>query len=278
MAQRPYTAEPMSRLAAWSGRLGLFALAVATLSIIIVRSGMLEIVPSLATFAAALIFAGLAILLAFAGFVVIWRQGRSGLGRAVLGLLLGLMLLAYPGYLGYRAIKLPPIFDITTDPANPPRFDVLARLRPNDRSTYPGAAVAELQRKAYPDVAPLQLDVAPKAAYDTVLALVTKRKWSVVDARSPTAGRREGVIEAIARTPIMGFRDDIVIRVSPAGQNARVDMRSASRYGLHDFGANASRIRSFLEDVDEAVNSAPEPRPEPKKKEPPPKRPNDRRR
>jgi Protein of unknown function (DUF1499) len=66
--------------------------------------------------------------------------------------------------------------------------------------------------------------------------------------------------------------------VSPLGQNARVDMRSASRYGLHDFGANASRIKSFLEDVDEAVNSAPEPRPEPKKKEPPPKRPADKRR
>jgi uncharacterized protein (DUF1499 family) len=278
MAQRPYIAEPMSQLAAWSGRFALFALAVATLSVIIVRSGMLEIGPSLATFAAALIFAGLAILLAFAGFVVIWRQGRSGLGRAVLGLLLGLLLLAYPSYLGYRAVKLPAIFDITTDPANPPRFDVLARLRPSDRSTYPGAAVADLQRKAYPDVGPLQLDVTPKAAYDIALALVTKRKWSVVDARPPVAGRREGVIEAVARTPIMGFRDDVVIRVSPLGQNARVDMRSASRYGLHDFGANASRIIRFLEDVDDIVNSAPEPRPEPKKKEPPPKRPTDRRR
>jgi uncharacterized protein (DUF1499 family) len=209
---------------------------------------------------------------------VIWRQGLAGLGRAVLGLLLGLLLLAYPGYLGYRAVKLPAIFDITTDPANPPRFDVLSRLRPPDRSTYPGAAVAELQRKAYPEIGPLQLSIPPKAAYDVVLAFVTKRKWSVVDARSPAAGRREGVIEAVARTPIMGFRDDVVIRVSPAGQETRIDMRSASRYGLHDFGANASRIRSFLEDVDDAVNNAPEPRPEPKKKEPPPKRSNDRRR
>ena len=80
------------------------------------------------------------------------------------------------------------------------------------------------------------------------------------------------MIEATARTPIMGFRDDVVIRVSPTSDGARVDMRSASRYGLYDFGANAARIRSLLEDIDDAVGAAPEPRPEPVKKPQPPKR------
>ena len=262
----------MSKLAAWSGRLGLFALAVAALSVIILRSGLLEIVPALATFAAALIFAGLAILLAFASFVMIWRQGLSGLGYSLLGLLLGLLLLAYPSYLGYRASKLPAINDITTDPANPPRFDVLARLRPRDRIEYPGAATAELQRAAYPDIVPLQLAVPPKAAYDVALALATKRKWLLVDTRPPAPGRRDGTIEAVARTPIMGFRDDVVIRISPLGQGARVDLRSASRYGTHDFGANAARLRALLEDIDDAAGSAPEPRPEPKNEPPPPRR------
>ena len=147
MARRPsFGDEPVSRLAAWSGRLALFALAVAALSIVIVRSGLLEIVPALATFAAALIFAALAVLLSFLGFVAIWRQGLSGLGSAMLGLILGLLLLAYPGYLGYRASKLPAISDITTDPDNPPRFDVLARLRPRGSIDYPGGAVAQAQR------------------------------------------------------------------------------------------------------------------------------------
>src|SRR5450759_2086925 len=271
MARRPSIGdEPVSRLAAWSGRLALFALTVAALSIVIVRTGLLEIEPALATFAAALIFAALAVLLSFLGFIVIWRQGRSGLGSAILGLILGLLLLAYPGYLGYRASKLPAIHDITTDPDNPPLFDVLARLRPRGSNDYPGGAVAQAQRCAYPDIAPLQESVPPKLAYDIALALVTKRKWHVVDARPPAAGRREAVIEAVARTPIMGFRDDVVIRVSTAG--AGVDRRSASRYGLHDFGANAARIRSLLEDIDDAVSSAPEPRPEPEKKAQPLKR------
>ena len=279
MARRPNIGEePVSRLAAWSGRLALFALAVTALSIIIVRSGLLEVVPALATFAAALVFAVLAVLLSFLAFIVIWRQGLSGFGSALLGLFLGLMLLAYPGYLGYRASKLPAISDITTDPGNPPRFDVLARLRPRDKIDYPGGAVAQAQRTAYPDLAPLQESVPPKLVYDSALALVTKRKWHVVDARPPAAGRRDAVIEAVARTPIMGFRDDVVIRVSMTGDGARVDMRSASRYGLHDFGANAARIRSLLEELDDAVNSAPEPRPVAEKKAQPPKRAPDKRR
>lgn len=266
MARRPLHDEPTSKVATWSSRLGLFAFAVAALSIIIVRSGLLEIVPALATFGAALVFAGLAILLAFGAFIVIWRQGLSGLGRALLGLFLGLALLAYPAFLGTRALRLPPISDITTDTANPPRFDVLARLRPRGRTDYPGPAVAALQHTAYPDIVPLELDVPTKAAYDAALALVTKRKWYIGDARSPTLARRDGLIEAVARTPIMGFRDDVVIRVTPIGQGTRVDMRSASRFGNHDLGANASRIRSLLEEIDDTVSSVPEPRSLPEKK------------
>jgi uncharacterized protein (DUF1499 family) len=273
MARRPtFGDEPKSRLAAWSGRLALFGLAVAALSILIVRSGLLEIVPALATFGAALVLAAVAILFSFASFIVIWRQGLSGLGSAILGLMLGLMLLAYPGYLAYRASKLPAISDITTDPSNPPRFDVLARLRPRGSSDYPGAAVARQQAAAYPDVAPLQLNVPIKVAYDTTLALVNKRKWHVVDARPPAAGRRDAVIEAVARTPIMGLRDDVVIRVTVTREGARVDMRSASRYAWHDFGANASRIRSLLEDLDDSVGAAPGPRPE-QKSQPPSRQP-----
>src|SRR5471032_2930732 len=144
MARRPsFGEEPKSRLAVWSGRFGLFALVVAGLSIIILRSGILDIEPSLATFGAALVFAALAILLAFASFVTIWRQGLSGLRSAVLGLFIGILLLAY---LGYRATKLPMISDITTDPENPPRYDALVRLRPRGRNDYPGKATADLQR------------------------------------------------------------------------------------------------------------------------------------
>jgi uncharacterized protein (DUF1499 family) len=272
---------PMSKLAAWSARLAWFSLVVVILSILIVRGGFLEIEPALATFGAALIFAALAILLAFAAFVVIWRQGLGGLGRAVLGLALGTVLLAYPGYLAYRGSKLPAINDITTDPTNPPRFDVLARLRPRGSNAYPGPRVAALQAKYYPDIDALEYDAPAPLAYQVALKVVTKRKWHIVDALPPTP-RRPGEIEAVARTLIMGFRDDVVVRVSASSDGgARIDVRSASRYGTRDFGANAKRVTALLSDIDDAMTDAlaAPARPEPEKKEklapkkkPPPKK------
>jgi len=263
MARRPYFGEERSALATWAGRLGIFALVVAALSAIVVRTGLLEIGPALATFAAALVCAALAVLLALASSVPIWRQGKTGIGRAVLGLFLGAALLAYPAYLGSRALKLPAINDITTNPADPPRFAVLARLRPRGSSDYPGAASAALQRQAYSAIEPLQVAATPQVAYEATLALVQKRKWRVVDALAPSPARRNGTIEAIAQTMLMGFRDDIAIRVSPSGGGAQIDMRSASRYGHHDFGANAARIVSFLSDLDDAISAMPPERRQP---------------
>jgi hypothetical protein len=274
IAPGPVFVVPTSKLATWSARLGWFAFAVMMLSIAIVRTGFLEIEPALATFGAALVLAALAILLAFAAFVAIWRQGFAGIGRAALGLALGLLLLAYPGYFAYRASKLPMINDITTDTAKPPRFAVLARLRPRGTSDYPGARVAALQTKAYPDIDGLEYDAPVQLAYRVVLGVVTKRHWHIVDALPP-AGQRPGEIEAVATTLIMGFRDDVAVRVSNVGGSARVDVRSASRYGATDFGTNARRVASLLGDIDDAMTDAlaAPARQEPKEEEkPPPKK------
>ena len=92
------------------------------------------------------------------------------------------------------------------------------------------------------------------------MTVVTKRKWRIVDARSPQAGRREGRIEAVARTALMGFRDDVVIRVRAISGGSRLDIRSASRYGQRDFGANAQRVLGLLEDIEEAATPQPEAR------------------
>jgi uncharacterized protein (DUF1499 family) len=272
MLRRTLIEEPISPLALWSARLAFFGAAVAVLSIVIVRSGILEIAPAVATFGAALVFAVAAILLAFASFVAIWINGAPGLGRAFLGLVLGLALIAYPAYIAVSARKLPQINDITTDFANPPRFDVLARLRPRDRIDYP-KFFADQQRKGYPDIVPLQLDLPRRTAYDVAMKVVTARKWLVLDTRAP-AGPRPGIIEAVARTTIMGFRDDVVVRISAMGAGSRIDVRSASRYGISDFGTNAKRIAALLADIDDAANDLPEPRAEEKQPEkPPPKRP-----
>jgi hypothetical protein len=231
-----------------------------------------EIRPALATFAGALAIAVVALLLAFAAFVVIWVEGLKGIGAALSAMAISLALLAYPAYLGIKAYRLPWIYDITTDPIDPPRYEALARLRGRDANpiTYPGLYSADQQRIAYPDIGPLGTNASPQAAYDAALAVVNKRKdsfaapyWRLIDARPPLPGRREGRIEAIVYSSVMGLRDDVVIRVRAEGDGARIDVRSSSRYGSFDFGTNAGRVRRLMNDIEDAIRTQKPERPPP---------------
>jgi hypothetical protein len=261
MARRfsaPYQSEPVSGLASWARNLAVFSVVAVLVSILIVRFGFLEMKPALATFFGALACAGLSILVCFAAFVAIWQNGSRGMSRILLALLIDAAVLAYPAYLGLQYRKLPPIHDITTDPIDPPRFDALARLRTGDgtnTAVYAGLYSAEQQRLYYPDIETVELDVPAQRAYEVTLQLVNKRKWRVVDERPPQP-RREGHIEAIAQTPIMGFREDVSIRVTPDGDGSRVDLRSASRYFESDLGSNAARVTKLIDDINSTVDTA----------------------
>ncbi len=261
MARRfsaPYQSEPVSSLATWARNLAVFSVVAVLVSIAIVRFGFLEVKPALATFFGALGCAVLSILTGFAAFVAIWQNGSRGMGRILLAFLIATIVLAYPAYLGLQYRKLPPIHDITTDAIDPPRFEALARLRTGDGANpavYAGLYSAEQQRLAWPDIETVELDAPALRAYEVTLALVNKRKWRVVDERAPQP-RREGRIEAIAQTPIMGFREDVSIRIKPDGEGSRVDIRSSSRYFESDLGSNAARVTKLIEDINTAVDSA----------------------
>ena len=261
MARRfsaPYQSEPVSSLATWARNLAVFSVVAVLVSIAIVRFGFLEVKPALATFFGALGCAVLSILVGFAAFAAIWQNGSRGMGRILLAFLISAVVLAYPAYLGLQYRKLPPIHDITTDPIDPPRFEALARLRSGEGANpavYAGLYSAEQQRLAYPDIETVELEVPALRAYEVTLALVNKRKWRVVDERPPQP-RRDGRIEAIAQTMIMGFREDVTIRIKPDGEGSRVDIRSSSRYFESDLGSNASRVTKLIEDINTAVDSA----------------------
>lgn len=259
-----YQSEPVSGLATWARNLAVFSAVASLVSIIIVRVGVLEVRPALATLFAALALAGLSILVALAGFIAIWQNGTRGMGRILLALLLDVLILAYPAYLAVQYRKLPAIHDITTDSIDPPKFEALARLRTSDGANpavYAGLYSAEQQRLAYPDIDTVQLEVPVQKAYGVALDVVTKRKWRIVDARAPQPPRREGRIEAVARTPVMGFREDVAIRVLPDGVGSKVDIRSSSRYFESDLGSNAARVTKLIEDINTAVDNAPAPKP-----------------
>ena len=262
MARRfsaPYQSEPVSSLATWARNLAIFSVIAVVVSILIVRFGFLEMKPALATFFGALALAALSILVGLAAFAAIWQNGSRGMSRILLALLIDAVILAYPAYLGLQYRKLPPIHDITTDPIDPPRFEALARLRSGEganSAVYAGLYSAEQQRLAYPDIETVELEVPPQRAYDVTLALIAKRKWLVIDERPPQPPRRIGRIEAVARTPIMGFREDVSIRVTPDGDDSRVDIRSSSRYFESDLGSNAARVTKLIDDINTAVDNA----------------------
>src|SRR5262249_7685687 len=237
----------------WARRTALFSLIATILAITIVRLGLLEFRgPALATVGGALAFSVIALLLAFAAFVVIWREGLIGIGYSLTAIGISAAMLAYPSYLAVTSYRLPWIYDITTDPIDPPLFLSGARPRDANPTIYAGLSAAEQQRNAYPDIETLEQEATAQASYEAALAVVRKRKWSIVGNSQPGRGS-DGRIEAVAFTPIIGLREDVVIRVRSARQGSRIDVRSSSRYGSFDFGSNAARVRTLIDDIDDAV-------------------------
>jgi uncharacterized protein (DUF1499 family) len=182
--------------------------------------------------------------LSIAGVMLSWRQiSRVGLVLSISGLVIGLLVVGDLWSWWHTAQRVPAIHDISTDTENPPRFVSVLPLRkeaPNP-AEYGGPEIAEKQRAAYPDLAPAMLSVPPSLAFNQALQSARDMGWTIVDS-NPGEGR----IEATDTTFWFSFKDDIVIRVTPAGQGSRIDVRSVSRVGRSDVGTNAKRIRTYL--------------------------------
>ena len=182
----------------------------------------------------------------FAIIVAVRGGVRRGVVYGVHGLIIGALVFGVPSYKVSAGRKLPAIHDITTDIGNPPRFVAVLPLRKDAPNTaeYGGAKLAALQQQGYPDLAPAVLDLPSRAAFDLALNVARASGWEIV-AAAPEDNR----IEATATTLMFGFKDDVVIRITPAGSGSRIDVRSVSRVGRSDLGANAARIREFLQQL-----------------------------
>jgi len=190
-------------------------------------------------------YAGVAAVLlgAIAAGLAYRRHLRVQMVVAAPALLAGLVAVGVPFELQRRARAVPPIHDISTDLENPPTFEAILPLRadtPNDLERT--SEVTELQRHGYPDLAPVTLPIPLDQAFDRALAVAQEAGWQIV-----TADKSSGRIEATDTTRWFGFKDDVVVRLTPWGAGTRVDMRSVSRIGRSDIGTNARRIRQYLD-------------------------------
>lgn len=238
-------------IAAWSRRVALFSLQLVLVGLFLHRFLSLSTPVAINLFATAIGGAVLAILLAIVAFAVIWRLGRSGAWSAAAGLFFGLMLLAWPtAYLPFY-LTLPEINDVTTDTSVPPRFVALAAQRAKGANPidYKGASVARIQAEAYPDIRPVVIPRPVNETFEMLGEIVRRFRWQIASEQAPQGRGRPGYIEALDRTLVLGFYDDVVLRVDGDARETRIDVRSASRYGRHDLGRNAARVRKLFAEI-----------------------------
>ncbi len=248
-----------SRSADWAWRLSSFSLPLLIMGLAAHRWGYADTIAALAVFGVAFLFAAMGVVLSLAAFIGIWNKGGRGVSRAVSALIVGAIVSAIPLAAGIQIGRLPLINDITTDPDAITEFEVLAapRTAVGAPSVYGEGDFFLQQIEAYPLVVPVRFENEFDAVLNVVLAEVGRSGWRVVATRiSEDTAPREAFIEAVATTPVFAFKDDIAIRLTETGEVVRLDMRSASRVGEHDLGANARRIVRFLEGVEEAVRES----------------------
>ena len=239
MNQTPGTpAQKLPALINWLGLLALTMLVVLPVAVLTVRSGAWQqglLLYAIGCFGAAILLL-LAIVLMLLPRYASWRKALAGRALlAVPGTLLLLSLLAG----GDR----PRIHDISTDLQDPPVFTAAQQQRGSGSNSLDTAPETQaLQAAAYPEVQTLRSALEYEVIFDKAVRVAMELGWEIY-----RQDRNAGVIEAVDTTAIMGFKDDIVIRVRTSADGSLVDLRSVSRVGLGDLGANARRINSFIE-------------------------------
>ncbi len=231
----------------WTRRIARAAIAAAVLVVIagpLIKFGLLGWQAGLGMFALAAIFAGIGGIICL--IAVLRRQG--GL-LTVVAAAAGIAGLAVPVGIVVSAGDKPRIHDITTDTANPPAFvAITADVRgPNTNPITYDPAIAPQQQAAYPKVKPLDIARPPAEAFELAVGAAMQQGWTIVDKDAA-----QGRIEATDTVPWWGFKDDVVIRLTPEGTGTRIDVRSKSRVGEGDLGVNAKRITDYLARIADA--------------------------
>ncbi|MGD2141064.1 MAG: DUF1499 domain-containing protein [Burkholderiales bacterium] len=174
------------------------------------------------------------------------RKTRAMVVMGVIGVLVAAITVYVPLSWKKTLDAHPYIHDITTDVEDPPKFVVVESIRgPGDHSVvYDGPEVAAQQKEAYPDLQPLMVTLPAAKVFEAADKVIAKMGLEIVD-----ASEQDMRIEATDTSLLYGFKDDMVVRITPTENGARVDVRSKSRLGRSDLGQNAKRIRRFLAEL-----------------------------
>lgn len=242
-----------SRWALWARRLGGFAIPLAIIPVFMHRAASIPSDTFLLLIAVAAAFAGLAVLIGLAAILRLWRTGDEGWGHAIAGCFLGLFCLAPTAYFAVDYQRYPPIIDISTNPVRP-----LSLLEAPDRENAKRADVLA----TFPNAVSRDYRLTANETFRLVEELVADKGWTVLRRQQPQLEIAEGQINAIDIS-LLGWRDEVAIRISGDFLDAEVEMRSAALTDMPDFGRNGKRVEEFLLALDEIVIEAERNRPAP---------------
>lgn len=245
----------VSNATVWSRRVALFSVVLFLTAGLGHRFGFLttpDFFPVLGVIAA---FALLALLFAIRALFLFWDHGGKGGGTLLFAILVALLVLTPFGITAYRGITLPMLNDVSTDTDDPPEFTIAAAERVDGMNRIEPFTPErrKLQQDSYPTATGRRYEAPMGQVAEVVQDVLANRGWTIVSSTDFPPEATEITIEAEADSPLLGFPADVAIRLIDEDTSTYVDMRSASRYGPHDFGDNAARIAFFLADLDVEV-------------------------
>ena len=241
-------APKRSKLAVSSMTLGLLAIVLPVLGGLGTRVGVWSFGIGLLLAPLGLLAGVIGLLL---GLVALTRLRKAGkpLGMAASGTGVSALGALYLGSLVLSAFSVAPIHNVSTDIEDPPQFTAAASLRAETDNSlvYDSETIGPLQREGYPDLGPLVLDMPRDRMYELVRGVLIDMGLELT-----REDPEQGEIEAVATTFFFGFKDDLVVRLRETGAGTRMDVRSVSRVGVVDLGANAERIFEIIGRVQDA--------------------------
>jgi hypothetical protein len=237
-----------SKWAIWSRRFGSLAVPLAIIPVFMHRERLIASSDFVVVEAIAIGVAALALVLALGAFVRLWITGDQGWGKAASGLLFSLICLAPLGLVFWLMSRYPAVADVSTDFRDPPGL-VSEAVAPRPDAAGQAALVA-----AFPNARDRSYPIEAAQMYALVAELVAARGWEPRAAREPQTPLAESQINAIATT-LVGWRDEVAIRIAGTPQGALVSMRSVALHGFHDLGENGRRVEEFLVALDQRVTA-----------------------
>lgn len=227
-----------SKWAIWARRFGSFAVPLTVLPVLLHREDIIESGDFVAVETLALGFATLGLLLGLGGFVRLWFTGDRGWGKASWGIVFSILCLLPFGYFGYLALKNPVVNEISTNFRDPVPLSLLR----------PAATPPALQQQIaahFPNVRTRSYPVDAGQVFTIVEQLVDEEGWDVSISRNPDDSEGTGLLDGVA-IRLLGWRDEVAIRVRATDTGAIIDMRSAPFYDFPDFGENGRRVEKLL--------------------------------